>query len=371
MIADAWRHVRRILCVRLDYLGDVLMTTPALRALRDSIPGAEITLLTSSSGAAAARYIPEIDDTLVYQAPWLKSSEPHSPADDMAMVEKLASLRFDAAVIFTVYSQNPLPSAMLCHFAGIPLCLAHCRENPYQLLTHWVPEPEPHERVRHEVRRQLDLVASIGAHTGNEKLSFRVEQADDKCVRSRLVELGIKDDRGWIVVHPGATATSRRYPEERMAAAARELMERTGCRILITGSREEAKLAARIAAQVPGAHSLAGMLSLGELAALISRAPVLLTNNTGPAHIAAALGTPVVDLYALTNPQHAPWQVPSRVLYHDVPCRFCYKSVCPQQHQQCLTMVPPSRVSAAAIELLERKESRDVLSTDGLLPAAW
>ncbi|HEX7651038.1 MAG TPA: glycosyltransferase family 9 protein, partial [Noviherbaspirillum sp.] len=172
MIAEAWRHVRRILCVRLDYLGDVLMTTPALRALRESLPGAEITLLTSSNGAAAARHIPEIDHTLVYHAPWLKSSEPHAPADDKAMVEKLAGLRFDAAVIFTVYSQNPLPSALLCYFAGIPLRLAHCRENPYRLLTHWVPEPEPQERVRHEVRRQLDLVASIGAASGNEKLSF-------------------------------------------------------------------------------------------------------------------------------------------------------------------------------------------------------
>jgi lipopolysaccharide heptosyltransferase II len=371
MIAEAWRHARRVLCVRLDYLGDVLMTTPALRALRESIPGVEITLLTSNSGAAAARYIPEIDDTLVYHAPWLKSSVPHPPADDMAMVEKLACLGFDAAVIFTVYSQNPLPSAMLCHFAGIPLRLAHCRENPYQLLTHWVPEPEPHERVRHEVRRQLDLVASIGAHTGNEKLSFRVEQADDERVRNRLAELGINGEHGWIAVHPGATAASRRYPEEHMAAAARELMERTGSCIVLTGSRDEATLASSIAAQVPGAHSLAGMLSLGELAALIRRAPVLVTNNTGPAHIAAALGTPVVDLYALTNPQHAPWQVPSRVLYHDVPCRFCYKSVCPQQHQQCLTAVPPSRVAAAAIELLERKENCNAPSADGLLPAAW
>jgi lipopolysaccharide heptosyltransferase II len=371
MIAEAWRHVRRILCVRLDYLGDVLMTTPALRALRESLPGAEITLLTSSNGAAAARHIPEIDHTLVYHAPWLKSSEPHAPADDKAMVEKLAGLRFDAAVIFTVYSQNPLPSALLCYFAGIPLRLAHCRENPYRLLTHWVPEPEPQERVRHEVRRQLDLVASIGAASGNEKLSFHVEQADDERVCGRLAELGIKDGHSWIAIHPGATAASRRYPEERMAAAARELMERTGSRIVLTGSRDEAELAARIAAQVPGAHSLAGMLSLGELAALIRRAPVLVTNNTGPAHIAAAVGTPVVDLYALTNPQHAPWQVPSRVLYHDVPCRFCYKSMCPQQHQQCLTKVPPSHVAAAAIELLERKEGCNASPADGLLPAAW
>lgn len=371
MIAAEWRRARRILCIRLDYLGDVLMTTPAIRALRESIPDASVTLLTSHSGAVVARHIPEIDDAIAYQAPWLKSSDAHPPADDLAMIATLAEHGFDAAVIFTVYSQNPLPSAMLCHLAGIPLRLAHCRENPYRLLTHWVPEPEPQACMRHEVRRQLDLVASIGARTGNESLSFRLAEHDRENMRERLADLGIVPRQRCIVIHPGATAASRRYPEELMAAAARELAERTGLPIRLTGSKEEAPLATRIAAQVPGACSLAGTLSLGELAALVQFASVLVTNNTGPAHLAAALGTPVVDLYALTNPQHTPWQVRSRVLYHDVPCRFCYKSVCPHEHQQCLALVPPSRVAAAAIELLDRNDPAIAPETDNLLPAAW
>src|SRR5687767_11851045 len=98
--------------------------------------------------------------------------------------------------------------------------------------------------------------------------------------------------------------------------------------------------------------SLAGTLDLGHLAALLSHAPVLISNNTGPVHIAAAVGTPVVDLYALTNPQHTPWGVPSRVLFHDVPCKNCYKSVCPEGHHDCLRLVPPAAVVAAARELL-------------------
>jgi ADP-heptose:LPS heptosyltransferase len=98
--------------------------------------------------------------------------------------------------------------------------------------------------------------------------------------------------------------------------------------------------------------SLAGELDLAELAALIGRAPLLVSNNTGPVHIAASLGTPVVDLYALTNPQHTPWGVPSRVLNHDVPCKYCYKSVCPEGHHDCLRLVAPGRVVAAAVELL-------------------
>jgi ADP-heptose:LPS heptosyltransferase len=91
---------------------------------------------------------------------------------------------------------------------------------------------------------------------------------------------------------------------------------------------------------------------LGKLGAMISCAPVVVSNNTGPAHIAAALGTPIVVLYALTNPQHTPWQVRRRVLYRDVPCRFCYKSVCPQQHHDCMSKVEPSQVLEAVRELL-------------------
>ncbi|HWW73137.1 MAG TPA: glycosyltransferase family 9 protein, partial [Duganella sp.] len=104
------------------------------------------------------------------------------------------------------------------------------------------------------------------------------------------------------------------------------------------------------------AHSLAGELDLGRLGAAIALTPVLVCNNTGPAHVAAALGTPVVDLYALTNPQHTPWQVESRVLFHDVPCRYCYKSVCPQGHHACLAGVEPGRVVTAVLSLLGSKD---------------
>src|SRR5438045_4155469 len=165
-IEDArFRSAESILCVRLDTMGDVLMTTPAIRALKESGAGGprRITLLTSPAGVEVARLVPEIDDIIVYDAPWMKATAPRRDSEpEYAMTARLRDGEFDAAVIFTVYSQSPLPSAFLCYLAGIPLRLAHCHENPYQLLTHWVPDPEPHSLVRHEVRRQLDLVASAG-----------------------------------------------------------------------------------------------------------------------------------------------------------------------------------------------------------------
>ncbi|HYD56796.1 MAG TPA: lipopolysaccharide heptosyltransferase II [Burkholderiales bacterium] len=341
----SWRGVRNLLAIRLDSLGDVLMTTPALRAFRETL-GCRVTLLTSGSGAAAAPYVPEIDETLVFSAPWMKTARPDN---DFQLVNDLKNRAFDAAVIFTVYSQNPLPAAYLCYLAGIPRRLAHCHENPYHLLTDWVPDPEPAQFVRHEVERQLALAAAVACRSEEKRLSFRVPPAS----RSRVRRKGLK--KPYVVVHPGASAPSRRYPPEHFAAAMDLVAGETGHAIVFTGDAAEEALVEGIrAAMRAPSRSLAGKLSLGELGALIEDAELLVSNNTGPAHMAAALGTPVVDLYALTNPQHTPWLVESRVLFHDVPCRNCYKSVCPQGHNDCLRRVEPARVAAAASELLHR-----------------
>ncbi len=358
----SWASAKNILVVRLDNMGDVLMTTPAIRALKESLPGRRITLLASEGGAAIAPFIPEIDDVIVYEAPWIKQTDFQAESwREFRMVEILQNSGFDGAVIFTVYSQNPLPSAFLCHLAGIRLRLAHCHENPYQLLSHWIKDPEPYELIRHEVRRQLDLVASIGAHTADERLSLTCFEKDLGAIKTQLVESGLDLQRPWVLLHPGASAPSRRYPIECFAETAHLLASGYGFQIVINGNSSELDLAERIHQTAPNAiGSLVGKLNLGEMIALISLAPILITNNTGPAHIAAARGTPVVDLYALTNPQHTPWMVPSRVLSYDVPCKYCYKSICPEGHQNCLQKIEPKDVVQATLDLLEEVESFQV-----------
>ena len=350
----SWQDAAEVLCVRLDGTGDVLMTTPALRALREATPGRRITLLASAAGAAAAQRVPEVDDVIVFGAPWMKAAC-MSPREELALAAKLAARRFDAAVIFTVYSQSALPAAHLCYLAQVPLRLAHCRENPYHLLTDWRPDPEPQSLVRHEVRRQLDLVASVGCRPRDERLSFAPSAGARRRVERMLAAGRVDRDRPLVVAHPGASAPSRRYPADRFAAALGLVSQKTDAEIVLTGDAAEAELVAGIRSALPGAaHSFAGRLDLDELGALLARADVVISNNTGPAHIAAAVGTPVVDLYALTNPQHTPWGVQHRVLYHDVPCRYCYKSVCPAGHHDCLRAVEPVAVAEAAVELLER-----------------
>ena len=372
---SAWRTARRILCVRLDNMGDVLMSTPAMQALKDSGADRHVTLLTSRGAAMLAPHLPMVDRLLTWDAPWARHDAsvredgvPNDIGDAIgACAARLAAEAFDAAVIFTVYTQSALPAAMLCSLAGIPLRLAHCRENPYALLTDWAPETESRDSLtlpRHEVARQLDLVRRVGATVADTRMRFAVRDEDRRMLQASMadgfprVAPGAPPDpagnKSLILIHTGATAASRRWPARRFAAVARELAMQAGAEVFLTGSASEAALAESVCAEAahPAVRSMAGQLPLGAMGALIERASLIISNNSGPVHLAAALGTPVVDLYALTNPQHGPWQVPHRTLFADVPCRYCYKSVCPEGHHRCLRDVTVEQVLLAARSLL-------------------
>lgn len=354
-----WALARNILAVRMDSLGDVLMTTPALCAVKRQRNDLRLTLLTSPAGAQAAHHVRDIDHCLVHTAAWMKPPTGTDAAHaTQQLVQQLAHARFDAAIIFTTCTQSALPAALVCHLAGIPLRLAHCRENPYALLTDWVPDSEVCSTgMRHEVQRQLDLVRSVGYDTRDESLRMRFEAKDAWRMRRSFVEAGGALDKPYIVVHPGATAPSRRYPPERFGTVADALADATGCQIVFTGASDEMPLIDRAMTRMRHVPVvLADQLDLGQLAALIAGAQALLCNNTGPAHVAAALGTPVVVLYALTNPQHTPWRANARVLSHDVPCRHCLKSVCPEGHHHCLRRIEVHQVVDAVRELLDRPD---------------
>lgn len=366
--ARVWQGVRRVLAVRLDNLGDVLMTSPALAALRDSLPNAHITLLATPSGAAAAAHLPMVDAVWSCRVPWMPTASAAERGSEAALVERLAAGAFDAAVIFTVCTQSALPAALLCRMAGIALRLAHCRENPYGLLSDWVPDPDRVEpglspaqqrhAARHEVQRQLALVGAVGLHTNDERLRFVLAGAERRRAAEQLRGAGVPAALPYVVLHPGASAASRRWPPAGFGAVARTLAASGIAAVFCGGAEENVLIDEALRAAEPAVPwaapvvSLAGAQTLGELAATIEGADVLVANNSAPAHLAAALGTPVVCLYAQTNPQHTPWRVRQRVLTHDVPCRWCLRSVCPQLHHDCLQRIRPEQVASAAFELM-------------------
>ncbi len=362
---DSWADARRILLVRLDSLGDVLLMTPAFHAIKETRPAACLTLLTSPVGAQIRGLNPDLDEVLAYASPltdpWLEA--PHDPEREMRLVQALRKRSFDGAIIFTSYHQSPLPAALLCYLAGIPLRLGATDDGAGSLLTtrhHWPPG------LYHEVERALNLVEAVGFRTQNPELVLRVSEPVRRKVLRRLAVEGYDPCRPLVLLHPGCAMPARTYDWQRFAAVADLLVERLGAHVVLTGSADEVPLAARILGRMKmPAVSWAGSSGLAELAALAEAADLVVTNNTGPAHVAAAVKTPVVVLFAATNPpeQWRPWRVAHRLLTRPVDCRLCYQRICPRDHA-CLD-IPPEEVLEAAAGLLAETRVGQVGGRDG------
>jgi lipopolysaccharide heptosyltransferase II len=299
-------------------MGDLLMSSPAIGALKETF-NCSITVLTSSMAAEMARHIPYIDEVLVADVPWVRSDFNERPAGYLQLVDMLAEQQFDAAVIFSVFSQNPMPAILLAFLAQIPLRLAYCRENPYQLLTDWVPDEEPYTLIRHQVERDLALVKFVGAESLTEKLSLTVPKTAYDSMWKKIEGAGCDMKRPWIIVHPGASEPKRLFPPERFIQILKRILTETDVQLVFTGTGKEKSLIEELRAHLPDrTSSAAGLFSLQEFMALIDIAPAVLSVNTGTVHIAAALQTPVAVLYAQSNPQHTPWKVPHKVFYYPI-----------------------------------------------------
>ena len=350
-------NFRRILLVRLDNLGDVLLTTPAFRAVRQALPKVHLALLAGPAGCEVGRLNPDLDETILYHAlnEDVYFQLPQDPEREMAAVETLRERDFDAAIIFTSYKQSALPAAYLCYLADIPVRAAGSFEGPGSLLTH---RHRYEETVppKHETLRGLELTNFLGFPPVEPEMVLIPSNEDEERAARLLERLALER---FILVHPGASASSRAYPPERYREVVEGLARQSELPVLVTGGPDEGDLARRVAGStgVP----VGGETTFGSFATLVGRATVVVTNNTGTTHVASALKRPVVTVFAGTNPaeQWGPWRTPNRLLTHSVPCAPCYKRVCPIGHE-CLTGIAPGTVVDAALRLLD----------ESILPAA-
>lgn len=334
------------------------MSIPAMRALKQSF-SSKITVLTSSMAAGITPFIAEIDDVIVFDLPWIKAKEVIANDAIFTLVKQLEERRFDAAIIFTVFSQNAMPAAMIAYMAGIPLRLAYSRENPYELLTNWFPDKEPYTFIQHQVKRDLALVNSIGADADNIRLHLTISQKARKNAEDKLIKAGINIKKQWLIFHAGVSEKKREYPEELWIEAAIKLIKEKNFQVLFTGSASEKNLCDQLALKAgDSAFSAAGLFELEEFIAIIEKSLLVVSVNTGTIHIAAAVNTPVVVLYAQTNPQHTPWMVPCKVLEFEVEenrrsknevIQFLYKEV----YNQPIPMPGTDDICCAVNNLLE------------------
>jgi ADP-heptose:LPS heptosyltransferase len=323
-----------VLAVRQDNNGDVLLMGPALRAL--AARATRLTLVCGPSGYAAASALPGVDEVIVFEAAWIEA-EPHAVdrgAVD-AFVQRVAKLRVDEAVVFTSFHQSPLPIALLLRLAGVPRIAAISEDYSGALLD------VRHRNVPddlHEVERALSLAHAAGyASPPHDECLLAMRVGDTNPV-AHLAP--------YVVVHPGATVPARAWD----ATSNRELVAALTVRgetVVVTGGAGERELCAYVAggAAADGGGrvaNLAGATDFVTLARVIADADALVVGNTGAAHVAAAVGTPVVSLFPPTIPaaRFRPWMVP-HVLLGDqqIACRGCRARVCPLEDQPCLGVV--------------------------------
>jgi ADP-heptose:LPS heptosyltransferase len=331
-----------VLAVRLDNEGDVLLAGPAVRALA---AGADrVTLLCGPRGRRAAELLPGVDAVVEWRAPWIDPEpEPVDPAGVRALVERVAALGIDRAVIFGSFHQSPLPTALVLRMAGVPWVGATSVDYPGSLLDlrHGIADDV------HEVERSLDLVRAAG---------FPLPPGDDGALRVRSDRPGRRPDSlpdAYVVVHPGASVPARAWAPERNAALVEALVA-AGRPVVVTGGPGERALTARVAGGRDGVLDLGGATDLGGLAEVVAGAGAIVVGNTGPAHLAAAVGTPVVSLFAPTVPpvRWRPWRVPHELLFVDVACAGCRARVCPVAGHPCLGGVDVEDVVAAVDRLV-------------------
>jgi lipopolysaccharide heptosyltransferase II len=343
-----WSDVKNILCIRPDSMGDLVMTGPALRALKHGF-NARITVLTSSMATAVADYMPEIDEVITFDLPWVKTNNKTGPEALADLIVLLQDRHFDAAVIFTVYSQNPLPSAMIAYQANIPKVLAYCRENPYGLISDWAVDEEPFTYIRHQVDRDLRLVSKVCPINPDIKLKLKVDQKGWPGIVKQLTQLGLDINKPWLILHPGVSEIKRQLPDKLWVETGVKLVD-LGYQILLTGAPAEKELTSALQQAIgTGAFDAAGLFSIGQLITLINHATLLLSVNTGTVHLAAAVGTPVVVLYAQTNPQHTPWRVLNLVIEFPVPAELKSKNEIIRQVDQTVYAQPANMPSASVI----------------------
>jgi ADP-heptose:LPS heptosyltransferase len=329
-----------VLVVRLDSAGDVLLSGPAVRAV--AAGARRVTYLCGPRGRAAAALLPGIDDVVVYRAPWIDPEpEPLSRTGLTALVADLAGRRIDTAVVLTSWHQSALPTALVLRMAGVDTIAAVSADYPGSLLDvrHHVDDDV------HEVLRALSTVATLG---------FGLPEGDDGRLRVRPLPPGPDLTGPYVVVHPGASVPARAWAPDANAALVDALVA-SGRRVVVTGGPEEAELATLVAGPVrPGVVDLGGRTDLAALAAVLAGADAVVVANTGPAHLAAAVGTPVVSLFAPTVPSSrwAPWGVPTVLLGdHQIACAGCRARICPVEGHPCLSSVPVETVVDAVHRL--------------------
>lgn len=360
----------KILLIRLRLIGDVVFTTPIPRALKRQWPGAKVSYLVEEAAAPVLRTNRHIDDLIVVR----RRRGLGRALDDVKLAARLRQTRFDVVIDL----HGGPRSSWLTRATGAPQRIGYDVQGRSWLYTTTVPRPRE-LRARHSVVNQWDLLRAVrplkdGAHPewppeadpARDPVEMPLDPQADARIERRLSAAGIGDDQELIVAHVSAGNPFRRWPEPAFTALLVSLAAMNDRRrIVVSSGPSDREAAGRITSAARSALGAAssrivefGEFDLAELRALIGRSRVFIGGDTGPLHIAATTGTPVVGLYGPTLPaRSAPWRDPEIPTWSlevaELPCRPCEQRICTPGDFRCLTFLRPEDVITAAERALQ------------------
>ena len=337
------QEIRRILVRQVNWVGDAVLTLPALEALDRRFPRAEIVALAKPWVAGLFSGQPAVDRVIEY-----RSEEAHRGLlGRWRLARQLRNEHFDLALIFP----NSLDAVLIPWLAGIPCRIGYATDGRRPMLTHPIRPPAP--GGAHQVHRYLGIIRALGGN-GRPEPRLCVTREAWQAAERILADHGIGPGQVIVGLNPGSVyGGAKRWPADRYAAVADALVDGWGARILLLGSARERPVLEEVATRMRRrATSLGGRTDLPTLAALLQRTHLLLSNDTGAMHLAVAVGTPVVAIFGPTDAEGTgPLGSHSRIVREPVPCSPCLLRECPIDHR-CMTTVSVGRVLEAASELL-------------------
>jgi heptosyltransferase-2 len=329
-----------------NWLGDAVMTTPALAAVREGLPDARIALLAKPLVAELFRHHPDVDEVIVYERP----GRHEGALGRLRLGAELRRRRFDGALLL----QNAFDAALIAFLGRIPERAGYPTDGRRILLTLPVPLT-PGILERHEVEYYLCLLDGLGIPRPEPAaLKLAVTEEEREAIETRLASLGIERGAPFVAINPGATyGSAKRWYPDRFAAVADALSAEWGAAVVVVGSTAEAPLTGEIEAATRNPPvNLAGKTTVRELMALLSLSSFLVTNDSGPMHIGAALGVPLVAIFGPTDWRRtSPWSERAKVVRVEIDCSPCRLRVCDRGHE-CMLGVTPGMVLDAARQLL-------------------
>lgn len=332
------KEIKRLLIRSTNWIGDAVMTTPAVRSIRHRFPNARISVLAKPWVQPVFAHSPHVDDMITFEA----NGQHRGIGGILRLSKDLRRYRFDAAILL----QNAIEAALIAFLAGIPRRIGFDTDARRLLLTHPVRCTRATKAI-HQTGYYQQILNGIGLSAGKQTLELVIGHSDRQRAQVYLHKNRLDSDAPLIGLNPSATfGPAKQWFPERYANLGDRLYQRHKATILIFGGPSDRQLGRTITGMMQApCIDLSGRTTLGEAMALIDRCAVFITNDSGLMHVAAALKTPLVAIFGSTNSTTtSPYSDTSRIVRVPLACSPCMQPVCPLGHMNCMKAVSVDRV---------------------------